>query len=864
MQRRSFLKGIAASLPAGAILGNEGIGQVPAATKLPRGAYRPGAIVNEYTLFLPGEKELLEQPVKIGHPHADFLGVEATVGAERQMLKIGQSIRGWKLLAILPWHNGLPTAVFEKHVTHQGALLFVNEEGEVARVPKQIGDLSKIKPRATDSPHGMKFVRPSRFVPGPDLLGQYILDSSEDPCYEHVAALGPEYIGWSLVSDEALGPMKSLWLEADGRSRQFGNDPQSLWAPDAKGRLFEPSRLIALPFLYSYKPGYSKRTMLGGFLPAADIGVWNAENKVGYEVMMVMSSAPERKPIARVRATMPPDGMETFTRNDYGDAPDISDGMIDRYWNGTAVEFYSAVLGLWQRWTDFFREAMNVEIPDEWLLQAAKAGIVASRCSYRGLEPTYQIGEGAYTKIPESSHALFPVAHYEFVWAQQLWNLTTQVEPQFQHYLNQYVLPDGNFLYNTQDQVEAPLNIGVFLQNSARAYDFDRDIDALQSRLPTLRRMIRLVISRWEYSKAAFPESDPRHGLIWGSPEADNGDPQDDTPDSHLYYYQNAAWIWRGLKEHARCLKLAADEHSDKPLAQEASQIATHATNLRIDVERSLNLTLNARSPELKKQNITPISAFDTTRKPTELSSYENHRYLMDWWTADWGDTELDEGHFRHRTLAGLEILGMNIATDGIYGVESGTLLTSNFMEHGTLAGRIRQTDYRPFLLTLYGNLCFAMDSGNRFAPEDALIPGGYATEGAGWTWSPVVNSALQPTLALRWLLCYEEGHRDTVHLQKAAPKSWFASGQRIAVRNCPTRFGRITWSTESSQSGWIVNVGYLDSAFIPFNADLVIHIHPTDGRALKSSTIGRVVGNTVLIPPSDIAGKTAMTIHID
>ena len=25
-------------------------------------------------------------------------------------------------MAILPWHNGMPTAVFEKHVTHQGVI----------------------------------------------------------------------------------------------------------------------------------------------------------------------------------------------------------------------------------------------------------------------------------------------------------------------------------------------------------------------------------------------------------------------------------------------------------------------------------------------------------------------------------------------------------------------------------------------------------------------------------------------------------------------------------------------------------------------------------------------------------------------
>jgi hypothetical protein len=49
-----------------------------------------------------------------------------------------------------------------------------------------------------------------------------------------------------------------------------------------------------------------------------------------------------------------------------------------------------------------------------------------------------------------------------------------------------------------------------------------------------------------------------------------------------------------------------------------------------------------------------------------------------------------------------------------------------------------------------------------------------------------VVNSALQPTLGLRWLLCYEENHRDVCNLQKAAPKHWFAKGERIARTEVP------------------------------------------------------------------------------
>ena len=113
------------------------------------------------------------------------------------------------------------------------------------------------------------------------------------------------------------------------------------------------------------------------------------------------------------------------------------------------------------------------------------------------------------------------------------------------------------------------------------------------------------------------------------------------------------------------------------------------------------------------------------------------------------GDTALDLGHLKHREMPGLQIMGMG--TDG----ESYRL--SNFMEHGTLSVRIRQDDYRSFLLLLYALTCFAADSGSRYSPEDAYIPGSYAGEGNPYGWSAVINSTLQPALGLRRLLILRE-----------------------------------------------------------------------------------------------------------
>jgi hypothetical protein len=173
-------------------------------------------------------------------------------------------------------------------------------------------------------------------------------------------------------------------------------------------------------------------------------------------------------------------------------------------------------------------------------------------------------------------------------------------------------------------------------------------------------------------------------------------------------------------------------------------------------------------------------------------------------------------------------------------------------MEHGTHAVKIRQDDYRPFLLTLYALVCYAADSGNRYSPEDAYIPGSYPGDGAPWGWSAVINSTLQPTLGLRWLLCYEENDRDICHLQKAAPKHWFSKGERIAVRNCPTRFGPITWTTEAiSDSNWHIVV----ETAAEFRGDVRLHIHPPAGGPLRSASTGTVEETTLVLPRAALRG---------
>ena len=462
LERRDFLK-LLALAGAGSQL-HPAFALLPEYTAaLRKGEYSPGYIENELTLYLPGEEKALRTP-----PSASAIGnggLTAKVGGQTSVLRPGDSLDGWRLITVLEI-DGVVTAIFEKHVTHRGAIAYVTEKGgTIAWIPKYVGDLSKIRPRQTNTPHGVKLERLIRYVPGPDVTGEYLLNSSDDPCYENVAALGAEYIGWTLVANEQGGPKTCMYLDAEGRSREIAGKPdgEGTWEPDQVGAFFEPGDLLSEdnPEIYEYVKGFSKRTLLGGYLPVANTGVWNAQYKCGYEVMLLLPPGEDAKPMGRVRSMVREERAAQMSARQ-GSAKDV-DGRVyvDRYWNCSPQGFWSQLAGIWNRWSSLYETAMPVSIPDEWLLNCARAGITLSRCSYRGLEPTYQIGEGAYTKIPERSHALFPVAHYEFIWAQQLWNLTGDADTYFNYYLDKYVLPNGDFVYNTQDQVEAPLNVGI-------------------------------------------------------------------------------------------------------------------------------------------------------------------------------------------------------------------------------------------------------------------------------------------------------------------------------------------------------------------------------------------------------------------
>ena len=217
---------------------------------------------------------------------------------------------------------------------------------------------------------------------------------------------------------------------------------------------------------------------------------------------------------------------------------------------------------------------------------------------------------------------------------------------------------------------------------------------------------------------------------------------------------------------------------------------------------------------------------------------------MQDFFLADWGDNALDVGHLKHREVAGMQIVGLH--TDGA------VARTSNFMDHGSLSVKIRQEDYRPFLLNLYALVCYAADSGNFYSPEDAYIPGSYAGEGNEYGWAAVINSALQPTVGLRCCFATKNG-------QRCLPPAEGRSETLVCKR--PNHFRRplphSIWRDQLVHHGHCRPSLENQTRLPPGFQRRPCHSYSSQRRAsLQTASAGKIVNNSIRLPRATLAAQ--------
>jgi hypothetical protein len=197
-------------------------------------------------------------------------------------------------------------------------------------------------------------------------------------------------------------------------------------------------------------------------------------------------------------------------------------------------------------------------------------------------------------------------------------------------------------------------------------------------------------------------------------------------------------------------------------------------------------------------------------------------------------------------------ILGLPTA----YGFKTGDV--AGFLTYGHGYGLIQYDMIREALLTMYSDMAHQYTRGSWTAPETrSIVP----DQGAAPYCTP---AQLVVALMTKWLLVFEDPQSDTLWLGKAIPREWLANGQTVAVREAPTRWGRIGFDIKSQIDSKQITANIKLPA--DFAATTVLRLRAPDHAILKSVTLnGRSWSNfdpeaeTITIPASTSSSITVL-----
>jgi hypothetical protein len=342
------------------------------------------------------------------------------------------------------------------------------------------------------------------------------------PSFEACASLLPDLDGYTFLSTEDSPDV--IGVDSDGRIGVLGT--QGGRKPLAKV-LFDPR-----DHLPPHMPSRAKRGILGGYLPAIDYGFFDAETKLGWEeIAFVVDAGSAKLDLYVYLRVLHPDGSveRKFFRPLAGESTIRAEDFFARLYD-FHIRWWPRIVELKAHWDPDLAEAMAIEVPEPRIADACQASLARAFITYVGDTPRY--GTGHYG-APQ--HNTFPPATLSTANACIEWGHLVRARRYLDWYLDHAVKPDGTFDYYGP----AVSEYGQMLDAIARYVRRSGDADWLRRRVPKIESIVSHLVRLRRESQAKFPRGDLRHGLVFGSPEAD-------TRGEVNYYFSGDAWTWRG------------------------------------------------------------------------------------------------------------------------------------------------------------------------------------------------------------------------------------------------------------------------------------------------------------------------------
>ncbi len=661
---------------------------------------------------------------------------------------------GWAERAILTAQGGTVRAL-EDLSAPDGPMAFVMADGRALILRKRLEPVA-----GRDVPPYLGLDLKTVALSGPDLLADRLLASGDDPDLDQVRDAAPPPA--SRFKPEDIGP-RLAWTFFLGARRQADTMPVT-----AKGstrtyhvdQVFD--RLTQDPDLVARR----HEGLLGGDAPAI-LKVFPLGEGRYYEVLAFGDTSASDRDI-----------VQTWHRTSLVDRGRVTKVVYAHSYPTfgaarpapTAAEFYAALLDFALAWRRELEDVAPLSLPDQsWRDMTRHAFVKELMTRPGGDYPKYGAVDRDYAG---SEYDGFQDTFTSSLQANLEWGRFAQARAVLDNYFSAFVAPNG--MVNMRGPETAQFGLTLYLV--ARYLRCTGDGETLLRHADKIAATADLLAALHQES-LSLPDTDPGHGLIHGWNESDSCL----FPDPSVWwrpYFANSAWAVRGWRAIAEIWPTLRPDETNR-----ARDWARRADVLRPCLESSVRASVRR---DLSPPYVPPLPGVDLTFRQSlaqEKPSPQQwpHRAYSELLQADVLPSDLTNLVIDTMRGHGATSLGV-VANVGPVSADSRDIL--GFISHGYARALLARDRIPEYLLFLYSHRFHAHTAGSWTAGEVCDITGGL----------PLFCMPAQMTIPLlvRWMLAFEDDDAERLHLARALPRAWLASGKPITVTGAPTRWGKV------------------------------------------------------------------------
>ncbi len=683
---------------------------------------------------------------------------DATSGEIRQLGR-HERMEPWTLMAVLELRPGKPVAVFEDLQTHNGSILYVDQDGIVLELAKTL-----VPTRVPEDSCYRGHTKEEILASERDILGREILAQGKDPSFEEVAACFPPIrrVRYGLYE----GPHTFV-----GSRNCFDVVPIYYYAPGGAWRV---NPLVVAPEIGEViEQERLWEGLVGGWLPAVHFSYPVREGLTWDSVIFGVVDPP-------TMYIQP--AWYRFLRLENGEVTEAH--YIDSYlpypWKTEPgpEPFYTELYKLHSVWSKTLEGAMELHLPEAWIPDFCRHAMAQEMITRVGNHPRYGVLDRNYG-APE--HDGFQDVLNSSVNCYLEWRLFDIAKGYLENYFSDFVRQDGRIDYRGPE-------IGQYarmLTNLAQYYDYTGNDELLLKYDQKIKAIVRILMTRREEAKKR-PKHDPAYGMIAGRHEADISfvTPTLATLDYEQPYFSNSTEAWRGFRDLGRTWIAVGEKRKDPELVGRGQALVEEAAELQEDVYRAIERSIlyDTEPPCL------PLIA--GSQVPYDAAPYRSRPESFDE-NRVWSEM-MHSGMVARETIE--TILAYCATHKGVtLGIFGNRERVVAFQCYGEAYGLIQQDMIHEFLLFYYTQAAHLHTRGTWSVFECVDMD---RDRGEHFPYCAPAQVTI-PTVT-KWMLVFEDPLSSTLWLAKATPRAWLENGKRISVKNAPTRWGRVSYEVLS------------------------------------------------------------------